>query len=67
MLRGRSWAWLRLQIEELLNLPPTVVYDPWRRPVIVPATRLGIALDPLDLTPPAEARRAQPDADADAP
>lgn len=47
LMGARSWHWLRLRIQALLDLPPT--WTPDGRPVA--ATRLGLVVMP---TPPPE-------------
>ena len=46
LLRARTWRWLRMRVVELLSLPPTVVPFPDGATVTVPATRIGLALEP---------------------
>lgn len=43
IMRGRSWRWLRVRIEQLLTIPPAYLAD--GRPV--QATRLGHTLFPI--------------------
>jgi hypothetical protein len=49
LLASRSWRWFRTRVVQLLSLPPTIVPlhpDTQRPPLVVPATRIGLALDP---------------------
>ena len=48
ILRQRTWAWLTIRIEGLLNKPPS--FSPDGR--VIPSTRLG-----MELNPPAEPRK----------
>ena len=56
--RTRSWHWLQLQIEGLLQVPPQLILDRWQdakgghlRVLAVPQTRLALSLTPPDLDP----------------
>lgn len=42
ILRARTWRWLRIRILGLFKIPPTVNANG----VVVPATRIGFALNP---------------------
>ena len=48
-----SWHYLRSRVEELLSIPPAILYRPTKqgghRLVMVPATRIGLVLDPPNL------------------
>lgn len=46
LLRARTWRWLRTRVVQLLSVPPTLVPLPDGRTITVPATRVGLALDP---------------------
>lgn len=50
-------------MEQLLTIPPAIVYRPtksggWRQ-LLIPATRIGLALDPPNLGDEEEERRPQ--------
>lgn len=60
-MRTRTWRWLKTRIVGLLSAAPTLLIDPYGRVHRVPATRLALALEPPDFTPPAQ--QYQPAAD----
>jgi hypothetical protein len=45
-MRARTWRWLQARITGLLTLPPTVTLAYGHPPLVMPATRLGFALNP---------------------
>lgn len=46
LLAARPWRWLRVRVVQLLSIPPSVVVRPDGKSFTVPATRIGLALDP---------------------
>ena len=45
LMAARSWRWLRTRVDGLLTMPPTVAVFPTHTQII-PATRVGFALNP---------------------
>ena len=49
--RAIAWHYLRSRVEQLFGIPPTILYRPTAdgfRRVLVPATRIGLQLEPPD-------------------
>jgi hypothetical protein len=49
--RAIAWHYLKSRVEQLLAIPPTVIYQPTEngyRRVVMPATRIGLQLEPPD-------------------
>lgn len=57
----RSWRWLKTRILGLLEVPPVIVFDPAGGVHYVPQSRLGLALDPPDIRPPAPSENREDD------